>query len=62
MRKLTAKIPDEDYETFRANYPGYGDWTHFVRECLRLFNELHTAETHEDLIKTVVKEVKEDME
>ena len=61
MRRLVAHVPKEDYEAFRENYPAYGAWTCFVRDCLRLFNELH-VDTHEDLIQTVVERVREDME
>ncbi len=54
-------VPIEDYKTFKTNYPGYGSWTWFVRECLRRINDLH-AESPAELIATVVEGVKEDMD
>ena len=61
MLKKAAHIPKEDYDIFKENYPGYGSWTWFVRECLRRFNDLH-KETPKELIRIVVEGVKEDME
>jgi hypothetical protein len=48
-----VKIPTEDFEIFRKNYPYFGAWTWFVRECVRRFNDLHPNNTDEILDETV---------
>ena len=51
-------IPAEDYKSFRTLYPAYGTWTWFVRECLASFLDLHSEDPN-DLIKEVVRDIKE---
>ena len=60
LTQTIVKVPTEDYRTFRRYHSGQGAWTQFVRECLRLYNEL-CQDDPEEIMEEVIATVKEEM-
>ena len=60
LTQTIVKVPTEDYRTFRRYHSGQGAWTQFVREALRLYNEL-CLDDPEEIMNEVVKTIKEEM-
>lgn len=54
--KRTVEIPRIEYERFRERHPGHGDFIWFLREALRLYNDLNEVKP-EELIQTAVSEI-----
>ena len=59
MQQAIVRVPIEDYEEFKANYPAYGSWSWFVREILVRFNDLHKGDT-EELLTEIATTMKAD--
>lgn len=54
--KKTLLIPEEEVKKFEAKHRGHGDFTWFVRESLRRYNELNDTNPDE-LITLAVNEI-----
>ena len=56
LTKKTILVPDVEVERFKRRHPGHGDFTWFVREALRRYNDLNDVEPDE-LVELAVKEI-----
>lgn len=56
MVKKTLLLPKDEMDRFKARHRGHGDFTWFVREALRAYNDLNDIDPDE-LIKLAVGEV-----
>lgn len=54
-RDFGAKVPEREYERFRANFPQYGATTWFINTALRRFNdEVERNPTAADLVDVAI--------
>jgi len=55
--KRTLLIPRDEMERFKSRHGGHGDFTWFVREALRRYNDLNDVDPNE-LISLAMSDIK----